>query len=125
MSWRISDVCKEGVVGKNIADKVLMLYFLQVLDTEGKKAALRAAITALKEDGEIIVVDETPRKFWSQCDKAIHYGLNLLEKSKGFNILTNQEYKNLFAENGLQIKAQCQWENRVIYVLSKIEEDVA
>ena len=107
LTWISGDATKKiDFLKDNSVDLVTMFYFLQVLD---------------EENGRIVIVDEIPREFWGFWDVIVHYGLNLVEKSKEYNILKSGEYEKLFSEAGLEVTTKCISGKHALYVLKKIE----
>ena len=120
MIWIQGDVTKKiASLEDNSADLVTIFYLLQALDEEGKKTTIKKAARIVKEYGNIVIIDEIPRKFWNSWDTIVHFGLNLAEKSKKYNILEQREYKQLFLEAGLSVNAEGKYGNHVLYVLQK------
>ncbi|MCK4919081.1 MAG: class I SAM-dependent methyltransferase [Candidatus Pacebacteria bacterium] len=123
MTWISGDATEKIVsLGGNSSDLVTMFYFLQALDEDGKKAAISEAMRILKANGKIVIVDEIYENwFLNILNSFVHYGLNLTEKSKGYNILKYGGYKQLFSEARLSVETECRCGNRVLYVLQKIQ----
>ncbi|MCK5332235.1 class I SAM-dependent methyltransferase [Candidatus Parcubacteria bacterium] len=112
---------KRGIVGKNSADLIIMIYFLQVLNVEEKKEALKEAINSLKAGGKILVIDEVPRQNWNTFDLLVHNVLNYFSACRTYEIFSSDKWKKLFESLELKVEITKEFSRNSIFYMLRVK----